>query len=414
MRYAAVRRWLEEHALVEPSLLDSSAMDPLVAERLAVFGAGEAAYVEALARLPDEVELLMAGIAVPETWLFRYRRSFDLLLEFLERRLAAGDAALRMLSVGCATGQEPYCMAMTALQAGWPPDRVTVEGLDRNREFLATAAAGEYSALSIRGEIPAWAVPLLECRGDTVAIARAVRGLVRFSRADITDPAALRGTGPFQVIFCRNVLIYLNARARSTLLDSVCAELVPDGLLFVGHAEQMIRGSSPLRVVEASHAFALGKQGSGPVPETPAPAVGRLPTRSVASSVPLTPPVARASDAVPAPAARNEREESVQTARDLADEGRAAEGEAMVRSVIARRGLSADAVELLAMIRMSVNDTAGAKRLFEQAVYLEPSRSTSLLQLAIISERSGDTRRAASYWERARRASTGAKAEHTR
>jgi cytochrome c-type biogenesis protein CcmH/NrfG len=61
-------------------------------------------------------------------------------------------------------------------------------------------------------------------------------------------------------------------------------------------------------------------------------------------------------------------------------------------------------MELLGMIRMSANDTAGAKRLFEQAVYLEPTRSASLLQLALISERSGDARRAATYWDRARRA----------
>jgi chemotaxis protein methyltransferase WspC len=81
------------------------------------------------------------------------------------------------------------------------------------------------------------------------------------------------------------------------------------------------------------------------------------------------------------------------------------ESEAMVRSIIAQRGPSAGAFELLGLIRMAANDVPGAKRLFEQAVYLEPARTASLLQLAMIGERAGDPHRAAAYWERARRAS---------
>jgi chemotaxis protein methyltransferase WspC len=401
MTHMAVRRWLEEHALVEPSLLGNTGLDTVVAERVSAFG-GEPAYIEALARSPDEVDRLMAGIAVPETWLFRYRRSYDLLLEFLERRLASGQPTLRMLSIGCATGQEPYCMAMTALHAGWPADRVSVHALDRNSGFLQAAAKGEYGPSSIRTDIPGWAMPFLQRRGDAIVIATPARDLVRFTRADITDPAALRGTGPFHVIFCRNLLIYLNARARASLLDAICAELAPEGLLFVGHAEQMMRGGSPLRTVAAPHAFALERCESVPAPQVP-PA-RRSPTRPDPPRGPHPAPTKPRSPAVPGPDPGPE--DSLETARGLADSGRTQDGEAMIRSIIARSGPSADAIELLGMIRLSANDTPGAKRLFEQAVYLEPSRATSLLQLAIMCERAGESRRAEAYWDRARRAST--------
>jgi Tfp pilus assembly protein PilF len=119
---------------------------------------------------------------------------------------------------------------------------------------------------------------------------------------------------------------------------------------------------------------------------------------SAAAAVPPSPPLQSA--AVPAVT-----EDSLETARLLADAGRVRDAEVMVRSIIARRGPSAPAIELLAMIRMSVNDAPGAKRLFEQAVYLEPARAASLLQLAILSEAAGETARAAAYWDRARRAS---------
>ena len=97
----AVRRWLIEHTTLEPALLEGAGFETLVAERSAAAPGGEAGYLAALQASPDEVDRLMAGIAVPETWLFRYPLSFALLVAFLERRLAAGVPRLRMLSQPC-------------------------------------------------------------------------------------------------------------------------------------------------------------------------------------------------------------------------------------------------------------------------------------------------------------------------
>ncbi|MCC6677743.1 MAG: hypothetical protein IT436_11410 [Phycisphaerales bacterium] len=414
MTHDSVLRWLETHTGIEPSLLAGPGVELLISERIAAFGGREPAYIKELAGSSDEVDRLVAAVAVPETWLFRYPRSYELLLEFLQRLLAGGTPALRMLSIGCAGGQEPYCMAMTALHAGWPADRIRIEAVDRNGELLRAASAAEYGASSIRTEIPAWAVAFLRRSGDAVAVDPAVRALVRFTRIDILAPGALRGAGPYDVIFCRNVLIYLNAVARERLLNSICAELSPGGLLFVGHAEQVMRGAAPLRPVPAPHAFAL-QTVSGLAAEAERPALdSRFPSIAPAHprrapAGPVTPPPASAR-----PAPDQQPEGSVENARELADAGSIERAEAMIRSIIARRGPSAPALELLGMIRMSVNDADSAKRMFEQAVYLEPGRSGALLQLALISERSGDERRAASYWDRAQRASPSGRSEHSR
>ncbi len=405
MTGASVRRWLLKHTPLEPALLEGAGFETLVAEHIAATGGGEAAYVAALGGSPDEVDRLLAGIAVPETWLFRYPHSYGLLVEFLRRRLAAGAPALRMLSVGCATGQEPYCMAMAALHAGWPAALVSVGGLDRNREFLRLAAAAEYGATSIRAEIPAWAVPFLRREGERFGIDPAVRSVVWFRQADAIEPAALLAAAPCDVIFCRNLLIYLNAGARARLLDAIGAALAVGGLLFVGHAEQVITGASPLRRVPAPHAFALERiDAAAPAAEGP-PALRAVPRHRVAAVGQRPRGAALATPCVvaePQPAPQ----ETLDDARDLADAGRIQDGETMVRSIIARRGPTAAALELLGMIRMAANDASGARRFFEQAVYLEPARSASLLQLAIISERAGDARRAATLWDRARRAAS--------
>lgn len=423
MSYLPVRCWLEEHTPLEPALLNGAALESLIAERLAAFGGNEAAYIAELNRSPDELDRLIAGIAVPETWLFRYPRSFDLLLGFLRARLAHGAPSLRMLSIGCATGQEPYCMAMTALHAGWPADRVRIEALDRNRDFLSAAARAEYSAASIRTEVPAWAVPFLHRSGDIIRIDSAPRALVHFERADVTGAAPWTGSGPYDAVFCRNLLIYLNDNARQHLLEAIRLALASDGLLFVGHAEQVIRGAAIFRPVNQPHAFALQVAGSASPaaepaaraePSTNAPSLPRPAPRrevapraaSAASVAPPTRPTAAAHKLPSPPDGRNVSPpgpQDLDDARDLADAGQMHDAEAMIRAIIVARGPSAPALELLGMIRLSLDDVAGAKRLFEQALYLDPTRAASLLQLAIISERSGDAPRAAVYWDRARR-----------
>lgn len=309
-------------------------------------------------------------------------------------------------------------MAMTALEAGWTADRVHIEGLDRNAEFLRAAAVARYGTGSIRTEIPSWAVRFLRRSGDTFAVDPAVCAMVRFTRADVTDVAVMGGTGPWDVVFCRNLLIYLNAAARARLLESIVAQLAPGGLLFVGHAEQVMRGALPLRAVSSPHAFALELVDEKTAVTHRPPAARSAFTHTFAPPAlsiarPTPPPTS-----TPSPTARPEPgphpENSVEDARAMADAGHTREAEVMIRAIIARRGPSASAMELLGMIRMCQNDSGGARRLFEQAVYLEPARSASLLQLALISERAGESGRAASYWERARRASAGGRAEPAR
>jgi chemotaxis protein methyltransferase WspC len=411
MSYPLVRRWLMEHTALEPSLLEGAGFDALVAGRLAACGAADdAGYAALLDRSPDEVDQLVAGIAVPETWLFRYPRSFEVLAEFAARRLAEGRPELRLCSVGCATGQEPYCMAMAALHAGWPADRVHIEALDRSAELLRTAAAAEYGPASIRTEIPAWALPHLQRRGEHVVVDPAVRAMVRFTCADATAPGVLGAFAPFDAVFCRNVLIYLTSAARARLLSAICEALTSGGMLVVGHAEHSMRGDVPLRAVAARHAFALERVEARAESRVPsAELVGALGTRhpalgtSDAVAPRALPPISRPTP-MPAPAAL-EPEETIDDACALADAGRIQDAERSVRGIMARRGPSARAFELLGMIRLAARDSAGARRLFEQALYLEPERPLALLQLAIISESSGDSRRTAALWERVHRAS---------
>lgn len=412
MKHQTVVHWLEANTAVEPSLLGGPGLEALIAERLAAFNGDESAYVEVLRHSPDELDRLFAGIAVPETWLFRYPRSFDVLFDYCGKLLLKNSPVLRMLSVGCATGQEPCCMVLVAREAGWPAGKIQIRAIDRNQDFLDAAKKGEFGAASIRNEIPGWAVSALHRENGRIRMDRSVIDLIQFSRADVTKPGALLGFGPFDVIFCRNILIYLNTSAREQLISMLCDELASDGLLFVGHAEMGMRGKLPLQSLGEAHAFVLKKNAGSPKEQPRVVAKEHrqppLPTKVAAKRIDETP----GKEAIlkfTAPEVCVEP--TVEDARDLADAGQAEQAERMARAIIAKQGTSAETLELLGLIRMSHGDVGGAKKFFEEAVYLAPERAASLLQLAMLSERAGDSKRAATFWERAKRAGASGKDE---
>lgn len=410
MRYPAVREWLLEHTPLEPTLLEGQGFEALVGERIERVGrSSESSYISALQRQPDEVEHLTAGIAVPETWFFRYPQSYALLEERLRRRLHEGARAIRIASIGCATGEEPYSIAMVVRHIAAPDGSIAIDAYDRNQSFIRRAQVGEYGPSSIRTEIPPWSAAFLLRSGASVQIDPETRALVRFECLDATAPGPVPPGPACDVIFCRNLLIYLNAEARRRLLDSLLAALVPDGLLFVGHAEPLLSARPGLRPMQGAHTFCLEKSdatresaSATGSPAVRAPGAIGIPPRTPASASTARPPLRSAPP--PTPVAESP---TIERARTLADAGRTRECADMLEALIARSGPSADALELLGTILMAHNDMASARKRFEQAVYLEPDRAASILQLAMIYEKSGDSRRAEACWERARRAAAG-------
>lgn len=410
MRYPSIQRWLLENTPLEPALLDGPGFESLLDHRLAFLEVDEPGYLDLLSTTGEPAHLL-AGIAVPETWFFRYPHSYRFLEEFLRARLASGRRSLAMASIGCATGEEPFTMAMIALHSGWPPESVSITAIDANPIALNRAADPRYAASSFRSEIPAWAADFLIHEESGVSIVPRVRAMVRFHQVDAMSLATPAGFSAFDVIFCRNLLIYLKPAARAVLLDRVYGALVDDGLLFVGHAETLLCARPGLRPLTAEHTFCLQRCDHVPTPEpmraAPMPAMAP-PTiragRDIRRSLNQPLPVSRYPTSPREPGvARPESIPTIDDARRLADAGQNDQCERILRSLLQRGGPTPEALELLGLIRLSAGDTAEARTCFEQAVYLDPARTASILQLAMIYEKRGDQRRADVYWTRARR-----------
>lgn len=202
----------------------------------------------ALGTLPDEIAALGSELTVNETYFFRNIEQFRALADVvLPERLPAqaSPRQLRVLSAGCASGEEAYTLAMVVRQRVPDESRnVSIVGIDIDPTMLRRARRASYSAWALR-ETPAemrrrWFHP----EGHGVVLDDEIRRCVRFAHRNLADDdPELWRPETYDVIFCRNVLMYLTPGAMRAVLDRLTLSLAPGGYLFLGHAETL-RGHS--------------------------------------------------------------------------------------------------------------------------------------------------------------------------
>jgi chemotaxis protein methyltransferase WspC len=225
--------------------LDSAAIGLYTIERavqsrrLACNLADEKAYLNHV--LVSEVELteLIEAVVVPETWFFR---NHEALLEVArmayEEWLPANPArVLRLLSLPCSTGEEPYSIVMALLDAGMPASRFQVEAVDISERALTIARQAEYGRNSFRGDNLSFRNRHFTLTRGRWRLSDDVRAKVHFQRGNIISPDFLPGTEVFDAVFCRNLVIYFDRAGQEHAVTTLRRLLTPKGVLFVGPSE---------------------------------------------------------------------------------------------------------------------------------------------------------------------------------
>ncbi|MSQ90513.1 MAG: hypothetical protein EXS01_03850 [Phycisphaerales bacterium] len=381
---AALSQLLAKRASLMPALLEGPGFASAVRMRMSFLGVTDtAAYAARVASEERELRSLASEISVPETWLFRYPLSYEFLLEHLRNRRSVAGGSLVCASLGCATGVEAWCIAACALAAGWDPQSLVVHAIDRNPDAIETAEDGRVGRGSVRSEPPSWASPWIKSDGPQVELSSAVRSCVRVRSGDILIDGDLFDQ-PIGVLFCRNVLIYLDPAARMLLRDRMAKWLAPEGILFLGHADGMDRGILFERVGPAA-AFALQHRQS--VTEAAAkttdaairidsvvPRSGATPTRAPGRVVPLS-------------SGRADLDRAALRARvaSLIQCGEFAQAASCVESAIVQLPSDIELLETIAGIYSAQNSLARAHRAYVRVVYLDPNHGPALLALAELS-----------------------------
>ncbi|MGB8930133.1 MAG: CheR family methyltransferase, partial [Anaeromyxobacteraceae bacterium] len=226
----------------------------------------------------EELRRLLPLVTVGKTSFFRDDRQFHALRALLPDLLGRARARGRRLSIwsaGCATGEEPYSLAMCAAEAGAEPDEVEIVATDVNPEAVAAAARGAYEARRVKDI----AAPLVEAHFDRQGDRYVVRaGLRRYISAirphnlvSAIFPRPASGAG-WDLVFCRNVIIYFDTATTQQVLAQFHQALVPGGYLFLGYSESLFRLFEGFELTEVAGAFLYRRPERGSRVGPPAPA----------------------------------------------------------------------------------------------------------------------------------------------
>lgn len=421
--------------------LTEAAVKRAVAQRMRQLPhAASAAYLARAVLRQEEIAALLELLVVPETWFFRDPAVFPALVRFVRERLARPMRTglprppVRILSLPCATGEEAYTIAMALLDAGITPSSFAIDAMDISRDAIERARRGVYQRNSFRS-------PQLDFRDRWFSqcdaghvLHQRIRDMVRFTSGNLFDAAPEAAT--YDVIFCRNLLIYFDEETQQRASDRLASLLADDGMLITGYAELAVCGKRLFSMRPYADAFVLRKRQphtedavelqmprrrrpqTAPVPQAflrppPAvqlqrcvakpPAVQTRHSLEKPSAAMLSPAnEAGAAQSVPS-SASTELQSMLAQARCLADGGDVDAATASVSACLRAFPDSAEAHFLSALISERRAHTKTIEESLRRTVYLDPQHYEALCRLALLAESAGDAARAASFRQRAAR-----------
>lgn len=209
--------------------------------------------------LPNEDGELARELTVGETYFFRNIEQFHALVEVVlpDRAGVRGNEPLRLLSAGCSSGEEAYSLAVVTREAaaGSFPN-VEILAVDLNPLVLQRAARARYSGWSLRETPPELCEKWFRREGNEMVLDDAVRSAVEFQVANLaSDNDRVWRQRAYDVVFCRNVLMYFEAEQMRAALERIARLLAPGGYLFLGHAETLRSMSDAFHLCHTHNTF---------------------------------------------------------------------------------------------------------------------------------------------------------------
>lgn len=369
----------------------------------------------------DEQQALIEAVIVPETWFFRYPESFATLAKLAARRLSDINnmRALRILSLPCSTGEEPYSIAMALLDAGLQPHQFKVEGMDVSPLSVEKARHALYGKNSFRGQDIAFRERHFTAEDEGYRLSGRVLEQVRLQVGNLLDPTLLANEPPYDFVFCRNLLIYFDQPTQQQVFEVLKRLTHVDGVLFIGPAEGGLLGRFGMHSIGIAQSFAFSRQSApepAPIPTfVPTTLPVRPPVRSVAS-----PPVRSRPFATVAPlpvvtkAANPDAAALLANIAALANEGKSAEARAACDSYLRSHEPVAQVFYWLGLLSDVAGRVLEAQGFYRKALYLEPQHPDALMHLAALLQSLGDTAGARRLQDRAARSERAADSERKR
>jgi chemotaxis protein methyltransferase CheR len=405
-------------------------------------------YLYALEDATSQNELapLAKELTVPETYFFRNNDQFRAFKDLvLPRRIAAQSASrtLNILSAGCASGEEAYSIAMTTL--GSLPDpswTLSLRAMDINPTALKKARRGRYSSWAFRETPPELQQKWFQKDGNEFILNERVRNAVTFVEQNLfAEESDMWRSQSYDVIFCRNVMMYFSPEHARKLVGRIAGALAPKGYLFLGHAETLRGLSDDFHLRHTHDAFYYERKDAREEAEMPSiftPASASQENPEPPASMDWVESIQRANDRVQALSTDRKHETSAvngkaqrprlgpdmtpvfamlhgdrfadaltyvrelpQEAGDdpdvllmeamlLAHASKTAEAEQVCQRLLRLDELNASAHHILALCREAAGDLEGALEHDRIAAYLDPAFAMPHLHMGLLARRAGN------------------------
>lgn len=350
------------------------------------------AYWALLQRSRQELQELIEAVIVPETWFFRDPQAFAALsLMATAQRLNGGTSRmLRLLSLPCSTGEEPYTMAMTLLDSGFAAGSFRIDAIDICSRSLARAQSGIYGRNSFRGRDHGFRDRYFEAVERGYRINDAARSPVHFALGNILGDDFPTDAERYDFIFCRNLLIYFDSATQKRAIAVLKRLLAPQGTLFIGHSEAGLMPENGFASARIPMAFAFHpvspQPGSVNVQRSPVRSLAKRKAQSARPAATRSPrPPAPTSEPIPATV-----RSGIAELRRIADRGRLEEAAQGCEKHMRECGPSPEAFLLLALVSDASGDSAAAANFYRKVLYLDPGNAEALDHLALLLKKQGD------------------------
>lgn len=369
---------------------------------------------------PGELVQLIELVVVPESWLFRDPQAFYASVELVQQRWSRGRAT-RILTIPCAGGEEPYSMLMALRDAGVTREAFSIDAVDLSPGCIERAQSGVYGRNAFRSQDAQFRERYRDryfthLGNDEYRILDALRAQVNFKQGNLLRFDIATYAKHYDVIFCRNLLIYFDKPTTRLAIANLSAMLADDGMLLAGYAEVPSFCQNGFTPLQLRQAFALKKDlGLPKAPQTPAVPPPPPPPKKSRPAMLTTPPapatlrppraMPKSISAPPSPAVAPANN-LLEQARRLADLDQFKQAAQLCHDHLARHPDGADASNAYFLLGV-LNERAGKPDLAEdywrRCIYLQPDHYDAMCHLALLADKNGNGTAAANLKARAAR-----------
>jgi len=367
----AVENFLKKKIGLDPVIFGRNNLQKIIQKRQNILGITESEnYLNLLKTSIGELSELVEEIVVPETWFFRDRQPFEYLKSYISNYKISRP--LQILSAPSSTGEEAYSIAITLLEIGLTSAHFCIEAIDISKNAILKAERGLYKKNSFRGEDFVERQKYFQKIGEEYQLSPEIRKTVVFKQKNLLNFSEFKDS-KYDIIFCRNLLIYLDPVIANQIMNLLARLLKPDGILFVGSAET---SQVPLdQFVSLRQPFTFAYQ--------------KVTPKATASKTSQKKPQPRPSVTI---SSQQTSKVDLNIARELANQGKLTEAIHLCQVYLKESSLNAEGYLLLGEIYQALSKDSQAREYFQKALYLNPNHHQALTHLILLKEQQGATR----------------------